>query len=205
MLSVFQLIVVIVLLEMVVEPVNEKEPHDIKRCIADQKGTERNPEFAVVICRGNSSDEGSGNNFQRQLRQITVLLKSAAALTFRTLIFNIVSDSLETFNEITNITQRWPIAYRQRIVFGEYKEIFYPPGTEQMKNMFRPCATERLFLAHAYEEKDSLVFLDTDTLFLRPPEDLSRQIYNFESEQAIGIAPCLYYYGPKFFKVREDL
>lgn len=117
--------------------------------------------------------------------------------------FNIVSDSLETYKEITNITRSWPIVFRQRIVFGEYKKIFYPPGTEKMRNFFRPCATERLFLAQAYEDKDSLVFLDTDTLFLRPPEDLSCQVENFAREEIMGIAPCLYYYSPHFEKVRE--
>lgn len=113
-----------------------------------------------------------------------------------------MSDSLATHLAVTNLTQGWPSTYRQRVVFGEYKEVFYPPGTEKLREMFRPCATERLFLAQAYEDKDALLFLDTDTLFLRPPEDLWCQINNFGREQIISMAPCLYFYGPYFRKVR---
>ncbi|KAG0713148.1 Glucoside xylosyltransferase 2 [Chionoecetes opilio] len=148
------------------------------------------PEFVIVVCRDHTQDGKIANSYQRQLQQISVLLKSAAALTSRTLRFNIVSDTYKTYEEVTNITQAWPIEYKQRIVFGDFKRIYYPPGTEKMKNMFRLCATERLFLAQTFEEKDALIFLDTDVLFLRPPEYLWGHIHNFTTEQAIGIAPC---------------
>ncbi|MPC61330.1 Glucoside xylosyltransferase 1 [Portunus trituberculatus] len=92
---------------------------------------------------------------------------------------------------------------RQRIAFSKYKQVFYPPGTEKMKNLFRPCATGKLFLAQTLEDKDAVVFLDTDTLFLKPPEMLWRTLYDFNPYQVIGIAPCLYYYG-RHFKIRTS-
>ncbi|XP_063875952.1 uncharacterized protein LOC135108970 isoform X2 [Scylla paramamosain] len=158
------------------------------------------PEFAIVVCRDKNNSQRSARNFQRQLRQISVLLKSAASLTSETLIFNIVADSYATYETVTNLTASWPAAYRQRVVFDEFKKVFFPPGTKKMKNLFRPCAIGKLFLAQTFEDKDAVVFLDTDTLFLMPPEDLWRKVYEFNPHQVIGIAPCLYMYGPGFKK-----
>ncbi|MPC45125.1 Glucoside xylosyltransferase 1 [Portunus trituberculatus] len=81
---------------------------------------------------------------------------------------------------------------RQRLVFSEYKQVFYPPGTKKIKNLFRPCATGKLFLPQTLQDKDAVVFLDTDTLFLMPPEMLWRKLYAFNPSQIIGIAPCLH-------------
>ncbi|KAK8388018.1 hypothetical protein O3P69_020122 [Scylla paramamosain] len=147
-----------------------------------------------------NNSQKDANDFQRQLRQTSVLLKSAAALTSQTLTFNILADSYTTYEMVVNLTASWSAAYRQRVVLGDYKEVFYPPGTEEMKNMFRPCATGRLFLAQTFEDKDAMVFLDTDTLFLMPPEELWRKVCAFNLHHVIGIAPCLYLYGPGFKK-----
>ncbi|XP_045119475.1 glucoside xylosyltransferase 2-like isoform X2 [Portunus trituberculatus] len=156
------------------------------------------PEFAIVVCRSENDKPNKAHDFQRQLSQISVLLKSAATLTSQNLTFNIVADSYATYETVANLTASWPAAYRQRIAFSKYKQVFYPPGTEKMKNLFRPCATGKLFLAQTLEDKDAVVFLDTDTLFLKPPEMLWRTLYDFNPYQVIGIAPCLYYYGRHF-------
>ncbi|XP_063875962.1 glucoside xylosyltransferase 2-like isoform X4 [Scylla paramamosain] len=195
----YKVLCVLAVVAMVV-PLLTRLPHEPLTASFHSKATTEEPEFAIVVCRDKNDSEKDATGFQRQLRQISVLLKSAASLTSETLIFNIVADSYATYETVTNLTASWPAAYRERVVFDEFKEVFYPPGAEDMMNMFRLCATERLFLAQTFEDKDAVVFLDTDTLFLMPPENLWRKVYEFNPHQVIGIAPCLYMYGPRFKK-----
>ncbi|RXG67460.1 hypothetical protein Avbf_08015 [Armadillidium vulgare] len=44
---------------------------------------------------------------------------------------------------------------------------------------------------------DSVVYLDTDMIFLKPPEDLWEEFSKFDSFQISGMAPCLFHYTPK--------
>ncbi|XP_068241319.1 glucoside xylosyltransferase 1-like [Palaemon carinicauda] len=45
---------------------------------------------------------------------------------------------------------------------------------------------------------DALIAVDTDVLFMQPPEDLWDEFGNFERRQISGIAPCLSRYGRNF-------
>ncbi|XP_047736298.1 glucoside xylosyltransferase 2-like [Hyalella azteca] len=56
------------------------------------------------------------------------------------------------------------------------------------------CDTEKLFLPWALPEFDSVVYLDTDHVFMRPPEHLTQLFKNFDDKQAIGVAPVDGYY-----------
>ncbi|XP_045624744.1 glucoside xylosyltransferase 1 isoform X1 [Procambarus clarkii] len=157
-------------------------------------------EFVIIFCEASSNNLGILEvNLTRHLRQISVLLKSAAALTSTTLKFNIITDTTEMYHDIINVTRSWPEAYRSRLIFDNTR-VFYPPKTEEMRDMFRPCATERLFLPQIFPQKDALIFLDTDLLFMQPPEDLWKEFQNFEERHSVGISPCLYMYGPGFKK-----
>uniref|UniRef100_A0A6A7G324 UDP-D-xylose:beta-D-glucoside alpha-1,3-D-xylosyltransferase n=1 Tax=Hirondellea gigas TaxID=1518452 RepID=A0A6A7G324_9CRUS len=64
-----------------------------------------------------------------------------------------------------------------------------------MRNMFRECATERLFLPQMLPTEDALIYLDTDLIFMRPPEELWHHFYNFNEKQVAAMAPCLFHYG----------
>ncbi|XP_045624745.1 glucoside xylosyltransferase 1 isoform X2 [Procambarus clarkii] len=161
-------------------------------------------EFVIIFCEASSNNLGILEvNLTRHLRQISVLLKSAAALTSTTLKFNIITDTTEMYHDIINVTRSWPEAYRSRLIFDNTR-VFYPPKTEEMRDMFRPCATERLFLPQIFPQKDALIFLDTDLLFMQPPEDLWKEFQNFEERHSVGISPCLYMYGPGFKKERSN-
>ena len=73
-----------------------------------------------------------------------------------------------------------------------------------MRSMFRVCATERLFVPDMFPSLDAAVYIDTDLLFLRPPEDLWNEFLRFDRRQVAAMAPCLYHYGTKS-KVRRGV
>lgn len=64
-----------------------------------------------------------------------------------------------------------------------------------MRRLFRPCATLRLFLAELLPSVDSVIYLDTDLIFLRPLTDLWAKFKKFSEVNLAAMAPCLNHYG----------
>ncbi|KAL7643760.1 UNVERIFIED_CONTAM: hypothetical protein RMT77_005766 [Armadillidium vulgare] len=146
--------------------------------------------FVITICKDNTSKMENQN--QRQMDQTYVLLKSAALLANKILRFIILVEEDDVFNEILARIENWPGRIRNKIIL-EKGQVWYPKSVN-MKNMFRTCATERLFLHEALPSEDSVVHLDTDILFLKPPEEMLKEFSQFDSVQISGLSPCLYLY-----------
>lgn len=115
-----------------------------------------------------------------------------------------MADSKELYHRFTNVTSEWPEEYQRRIAF-EWHPVWYPRDREDMRTMFRTCATERLFLPEMFPTLDAAIYIDTDLLFLRPPEELWAEFQKFDSKQVAAMAPCLYHYGTTRNKVRMSL
>ncbi|XP_066985926.1 glucoside xylosyltransferase 1-like [Macrobrachium rosenbergii] len=144
------------------------------------------PPFIIIVCH----DRGKSltSSFQRQLNQVTVLLKSAVTFTNETLRFLVVTNSDKIFERIKAIPRTWPNKHKSRLQF-ESRPVWYPPDRkDSMKGLLRPCSSARLFLPETLRDVDAAVLLDTDTIFLRPPEELLREIYRFDESQAAGLA-----------------
>ena len=60
--------------------------------------------------------------------------------------------------------------------------------------MYERCSAERLFIPWVLPEYESAVYLDTDVLFLRPPEDLISVLKDFDLDQVFGFAQLFGYY-----------
>lgn len=92
--------------------------------------------------------------------------------------FEVFRPQLESFQKFHNFT-------------FILKEAEYPENSENdWKNLFAPCATERLFLPSLLlsENIDSVLYVDSDTLFLSPPYDTFQMLHQFNSTQISGIA-----------------
>ncbi|XP_066957450.1 glucoside xylosyltransferase 2-like [Macrobrachium rosenbergii] len=146
------------------------------------------PPFIIIVCY--DTDNTLTSSFKRQLGQVAVLLKSAVALTSETLRFIVVTSSDAVFEQVRSIPRAWPRQYSSRIRF-ESRPVWYPPDRTNMKGLLRPCSSARLFLAENLADIDAAVLVDTDTVFLRPPEELLREIYKFNKTQAAGLSPTL--------------
>ncbi|XP_042888717.1 glucoside xylosyltransferase 1-like [Penaeus japonicus] len=159
--------------------------------------------FFLILCEGKpKADQGgkTASDIGRQIRQAAVMLKSAAALTSAFLKFLVIADSKQLYQQLVDTTSRWPHEYRQRLSF-EYHDVWYPAGRAEMRNMFRVCATERLFLPDMFPDLDAAIYIDTDLVFLRPPEDLWAEFRNFDDGQVAAMAPCLYHYDSNKNKI----
>ncbi|XP_064119247.1 glucoside xylosyltransferase 1-like [Macrobrachium nipponense] len=60
--------------------------------------------------------------------------------------------------------------------------------------MYCWCCTERLFLPDVFPDVDSVIFIDTDTIFMQSPEDLFKHFAFFDDRQVAGVTPSLYWY-----------
>ena len=105
-----------------------------------------------------------------------------------------VADSEDLFKNLSSIPDGWPKWHRERVSL-EYRPVWYPGGRAKMRHMFRECATERLFIPEMFTNEDALIYIDTDFIFMRPPEDLWAKFYEFNEHQVAAMAPCLYHYG----------
>ena len=66
--------------------------------------------------------------------------------------------------------------------------VSYPEGLEEMQNMFRVCATARLFLHEMLPDLDSGIFLDTDIIFMDDIQNLQNHFTAFNPSQLVGMA-----------------
>ncbi|CAL4164409.1 unnamed protein product, partial [Meganyctiphanes norvegica] len=135
--------------------------------------------FLATVCIGNKSLN------QEQMKHITVLLKSAAMLTRSHLRFHIITDTDRVPDFINSLTSDWPEEYRKRLSFN-YHDATYPPGAEKG---WRPCATLRLYFPDIFPELDAAIYLDTDMIFLRSPEDLWNEFSHFNDMQIAAMGP----------------
>lgn len=69
----------------------------------------------------------------------------------------------------------------------ELVEIKFPDTeTEMWRKLFKPCASQRLFLPSLLPYK-SIIYVDSDTLFLSPPHQLFNHFTSFNSSQIAGL------------------
>jgi len=162
--------------------------------------------FILILCGGNqgkvSQSQGGkvASDIGRQIRQADVMLKSAVLLTKRKLHFHVIADSRQLYGRLVNRTANWPYSYRRRLRFSMH-DVWYPEEREEMRSMFRVCATERLFVPDIFPDMDRAIYIDTDLIFMRPPEDLWSFFDSFSPVHVAAMAPCMYHYGSPRNKV----
>ncbi|XP_030371335.1 glucoside xylosyltransferase 1 isoform X2 [Scaptodrosophila lebanonensis] len=66
---------------------------------------------------------------------------------------------------------------------------FPSQSKKEWRNLFKPCASQRLFLPSLLPEVDSLLYVDTDVLFLSPISDVWEYFYKFNDSQLAALTP----------------
>ncbi|CAH1786741.1 unnamed protein product [Owenia fusiformis] len=84
----------------------------------------------------------------------------------------------------------WPDGVKERTAYSIYP-ITFPDGenAEEWKKLFKPCASQRLFLPNILANVDSILYVDTDILFMRPLDDIWAFFGKFNSSQIAALAP----------------
>ncbi|KAI8505422.1 Glucoside xylosyltransferase 2 [Branchiostoma belcheri] len=119
----------------------------------DSPDKEASMHLAVVAC-GDRTNE------------TLVMLKSALVFSNTKLHCHIFAETELHFGFRQQIDS-WPASIHEKLSYTIYP-IMYPPGenSQEWKKLFRPCASQRLFLPELLTEVDSLLYMDTDILFL---------------------------------------
>ncbi|XP_030240789.1 glucoside xylosyltransferase 2 [Drosophila navojoa] len=83
----------------------------------------------------------------------------------------------------------WRETLSQQFDF-ELLSLKFPNQSEkEWKNLFKPCAAQRLFLPSLLKDVDSLLYVDTDILFLSPITDIWKYFGKFNETQIAALAP----------------
>ncbi|XP_039551264.1 glucoside xylosyltransferase 2 isoform X3 [Passer montanus] len=123
-----------------------------------------------------------------RLEETLIMLKSAVLFSSRRLCFHIFAeDSLKP--EFETKLKEWPSSYRKKFESNIYPITFSVGNAQEWKKLFKPCAAQRLFLPVILKDVDSLLYVDTDVLFLRPIDDIWHLLREFNSTQLAAMAP----------------
>ncbi|XP_053150647.1 glucoside xylosyltransferase 2 isoform X2 [Hemicordylus capensis] len=153
---------------------NARRPTDQKHFIA-QRSSPQWMHLAVVACGD-------------RLEETLIMLKSAILFSNRKLKFHIFAeDSLKP--EFERKLLEWPPSYTKKFEYNVYPITFSVGNAQEWKKLFKPCAAQRLFLPMILKDVDSLLYVDTDVLFLRPIDDIWSFLRVFNSTQLAAMAP----------------
>ncbi|XP_053171895.1 glucoside xylosyltransferase 2 [Scomber japonicus] len=152
-----------------------KSRSDVRRPVTRRIRAEEVMHLAVVAC-GNRLDE------------TLTLVKSALLFSIKKIKFHIFAEDplAPQFEERLN---KWPRSILAKFQFSLYPITFSVGNADEWKKLFKPCAAQRLFLPVILKDVDSLLYVDTDVLFLRPMDDIWSLLKSFNSTQLAAMAP----------------
>uniref|UniRef100_A0A3Q2CAB8 Glucoside xylosyltransferase 1 n=1 Tax=Cyprinodon variegatus TaxID=28743 RepID=A0A3Q2CAB8_CYPVA len=114
-----------------------------------------------------------------RLEETVTMLKSAVLFSKKPLHFYIFAED-ELHDGFRNAVS---------FTFTIYPILFPEENASEWKKLFKPCASQRLFLPLILKQVDSLLYVDTDILFLRPVEDIWSLLSQFNVNQLAAMAP----------------
>lgn len=143
--------------------------------IAKPKKFKENYQVVTTVCGIERTEEA------------IVLIKSALIfsspkdhLTFlvvtETTLFQLFDEKLQSF-------QKFYPNFSFKLIEIEYPNV----NGDSWKNMFKLCASLRLFLPALLPYVDALLYVDCDTIFLSPPREVFQLFQRFNSSQLAGL------------------
>lgn len=123
-----------------------------------------------------------------RLEETLTMLKSAVLFSKKPLHFYIFAEE-ELHDSFRDALKSWPRTVQAKFNFTIYPITFPKENAKEWKKLFKPCASQRLFLPLILKEVDSLLYVDTDILFLQPVEDIWALLTQFNSSQLAAMAP----------------
>nr|CAD7461909.1 unnamed protein product [Timema tahoe] len=89
-----------------------------------------------------------------------------------------------------HLLHEWRTTMNYSFVFDVLPITFPLQGNpDEWRRLFKPCASQRLFLPAVLADIDSLLYVDTDTLFLGPLEDVWHHFELMNSSQIAALTP----------------
>ncbi|XP_034943589.1 glucoside xylosyltransferase 1 [Chelonus insularis] len=132
--------------------------------------------ICVVVC-GDRLDES------------LTMFKSALIFTKRQLKLIVITENnlIDHFDEKLS---EWKLMTNNSFTYV-LKPIKFPEKSDALmwKKLFKPCAAQRLFLPTVLNDTDAILYVDTDTLFLAPPEIIWDEFKKMNSTQLAALSP----------------
>uniref|UniRef100_A0A8B9KF63 Glucoside xylosyltransferase 1 n=1 Tax=Astyanax mexicanus TaxID=7994 RepID=A0A8B9KF63_ASTMX len=123
-----------------------------------------------------------------RLEETMTMLKSAVLFSQRALHFHIFAED-ELHAGFRDSLESWPVRFHSKFNYTIYPITFPSDNAKEWKKLFKPCASQRLFLPLILSEVDSLLYVDTDILFLQPVEEIWNFLSQFNSSHMAAMAP----------------
>ncbi|KAG8439762.1 hypothetical protein GDO86_005798 [Hymenochirus boettgeri] len=121
-----------------------------------------------------------------RLEETITMLKSAVLFSRKFLQFHIFAEDSLHYDFKTTLNG-W--TFPEKFKYTLYPITFPTENAAEWKKLFKPCASQRLFLPLILKEVDSLLYVDTDILFLRPFDDIWSFLNNFNATHIAAMAP----------------
>lgn len=135
-------------------------------------------QLAVVGCKGKLKDSVS---------EALNMVKSAVLFAQSPMHVHIFTDVPDDFKEKLEL---WPSNLLSKFRYS-LKGIDYPLSKEDEKTFhdwWGPCASFRLFLPQVMKDEDAIMYVDSDVLFLGPPDELWQHFKEFNDYQVGALA-----------------
>nr|XP_020506066.1 glucoside xylosyltransferase 1-like isoform X1 [Labrus bergylta] len=123
-----------------------------------------------------------------RLEETLTMIKSAVLFSVKQLSVHIFAED-QLHARFMEALESWPDLIRSRFNYTVYSISFPSENAVEWKKLFKPCASQRLFLPLLLKDVDSVVYVDSDILFLQPVDRLWAFLSRFNSSQLAAMAP----------------
>ncbi|XP_077355646.1 glucoside xylosyltransferase 1 isoform X2 [Festucalex cinctus] len=123
-----------------------------------------------------------------RLEETVTMLKSAVLFSIERLQMHIFAED-QLHAGFMEALESWPAFIRSRFNYTVYPIRFPSGNAAEWKKLFKPCASQRLFLPLILKDVNALVYVDSDILFLQPVDRLWDFLSRFDSAQLAAMAP----------------
>ncbi|AWO98003.1 putative glucoside xylosyltransferase 1 [Scophthalmus maximus] len=123
-----------------------------------------------------------------RLEETLTMIKSAVLFSIKRLCLHIFAEG-QLHASFIEALESWPGFIHSRFQYTVYSISFPSENAAEWKKLFKPCASQRLFLPLILKDVDSIVYVDSDILFLQPVDRLWTFLSRFNSSQLAAMAP----------------
>uniref|UniRef100_A0A8C6MCK5 Glucoside xylosyltransferase 1 n=1 Tax=Nothobranchius furzeri TaxID=105023 RepID=A0A8C6MCK5_NOTFU len=155
------------------------------------------------IMRQHSQGEAAGNSIGiksepamhlavvacgERLQETLTMIKSAVLFSIKFLHLHIFAED-QLHDSFTEALESWPRFIRRKYNYSIYSISFPSENAAEWKKLFKPCASQRLFLPLILKDVDSIIYVDSDILFLQPVDHLWAFLSQFNPSQLAAMSP----------------
>uniref|UniRef100_A0A3Q4AFY2 Glucoside xylosyltransferase 1 n=1 Tax=Mola mola TaxID=94237 RepID=A0A3Q4AFY2_MOLML len=105
-----------------------------------------------------------------RLEETVTMIKSAVLFSVKRLYLHIFAED-QLHASFMEALESWPGFIHSKFKYTVYTISFPSENAAEWKKLFKPCASQRLFLPLILKDVDSIVYVDSDILFLQPHEE----------------------------------